>query len=874
MKPPGLARALLERAVPPDEAGRSVMADFDEEFAHRAARAAARARVWYWRQAIAMWCWSAMRHPEQSHHYPAGGPLFDALGDLRHAVRVAAASPGQSLLIVATLALAIGTTTIGFAFADTVFLRGLPIADPDATVIIYGVDARDPQRRTGVFSSDFLDFRERTRTLESLSTWTQTRVTLHRREQDASRITVSRVTGDLFSVWGFRTPLGRGLRAADSDRGAARVAVLSDRYWREAFGSTPLVLGESVMIDGVAHEIVGVLAADVEFGTFANIAMWVSSPPEPREPGAPRDVRPLMLAARLADGVTAEEAAAEFRTLAATLEQQYPASNRGRQALVLRASRAMGGPNLALVMTLLVGTAALVTVIASVNVAGVLLSRAVVRQREFAVRVALGARKLRVFRQLTAEGLLLGLIGAAAGLAVAEAGLRLIRSVDAEPIFQQIVLDWHELAFVMLLGMVAPLLFSLAPAVAALRVNLVAALNASSARSVGGGRRFRESLVVAQLALAVALAVVGGLVARTAQAQFSAPTGFDQGGLITFTVTLDSPDSAAARRQIIQAIRQKLRDRGIVASGVLTALPSATIESTTIVEPDGERDGRGSDYWAHHIAVDEGALASLGVPLVAGRDLSVSDVDTGTAVALISRETARRYYDSVENALGRRIAIRYGDVARSYQIIGVTEDVRNTDPERGIPPRVWTPLSDPRTVMVVVRSPGAIATTTAVTRDVMRAVVPGVPVEGLESYTRVIDRAQGGNRVAMGMLMSFAAIAMAFAAIGLYGTVALTATLRRPEFATRFALGAQARDVTRLVLGQAFKLLAMGLVPGVLLGLLAGTGMRRLLFGVTPLDPLNILSVIAMLTLITLCASAAPALRAARLDLISVLRRT
>jgi putative ABC transport system permease protein len=472
---------------------------------------------------------------------------------------------------------------------------------------------------------------------------------------------------------------------------------------------------------------------------------------------------------------------------------------------------------------------------------------------------------------LTAEGLLLGLSGATAGLAVAEAGLRLIRSVDAEPIFQQIVLDWHELAFVILLGMIAPLVFSLAPALAVLRVNLVATLNASTARSIGGGRRLRESLVVAQLALAVALAVVGGLVARTAQAQFSAPTGFEEAGLVAYTITLDNPETAAARRQIVRTIRDTLSDRGIASSGVLTALPSATIESTARVEPDGARES-GSDSWAHHIEMDEGALRTLRVPLLAGRDLTAGDVDQAAAVALISRETARRYYGSVADVVGRQITLRHGDAATSYQIVGVTEDIRNTDPERGTPPRVWTPLADPRTLMVVVRSPGEMATTAAMIREAMRAVAPGVPVEGLESYVRSIDRMQGGNRVAMGMLMSFAAIAVVFAAIGLYGTIALTVNLRRAEFATRFALGAQTRDVMRLVLGQAFRLLAIGLVPGIILGLLAGTGMRRLLFGVTPLDPLNILAVVAMLTLITVCASAGPALRAARLDLIRVLR--
>jgi predicted permease len=531
----------------------------------------------------------------------------------------------------------------------------------------------------------------------------------------------------------------------------------------------------------------------------------------------------------------------------------------------------MGGPNLLLVMTLLVGTAALVTVIASVNVAGVLLSRAVVRQREFAVRVALGAGRTRVFRQLAAEGLLLGVLGALAGLVVTESGLRLIRAVDAEPIFQQIVLDWHEVAFVMVLGMAAPFLFSLAPAIAALRVNLVGALNASNVRSIGAGRRFREGLVIAQLALAVALAVVGGLVARTAQAQFSAPTGFDEAGVISFAVTLDRGDQRE-RRQLLRRFRERLRDQGGLSAGVMTSLPSITIEPTSLIEtapPAGS-----ADEWAHHVMVDEEALPTLGVPLVAGRTLTRSDVESGAMVALISRETARRYFTGVDAALGRFVTIRSAAAAPTYQIVGITDDVRNTDPERGAPPRVWTPLADPRTVMVVVRAGADFATAAALIRDEAREVLPGVPIEGLESYTRGMNRTRGGDGVAMGMLISFASIAIVFAAIGLYGTVALTTNLRRPEFATRYALGAKAADVTRLVLGQAFRLLLIGLVPGVALGVMAGMGMRRLLFGVTPLDPLNIVLVVAMLALITLAASVAPAFRAARLDIITVLRRS
>jgi predicted permease len=871
MIPPRGARALLTRSVPDDEAGRSVIGDLDEEFAQRAARSRGpgRARLWYWRQAVAMWCWSAMRHPHTSYHLPVGGSMFDTVLDCRHAIRVARKSPGQSALIILTLALAIGTTTIGFSFADTVFLRGLPIANPTATVIVYGIDARNPERRTGVFFSDYIDFRERARTVEKLSTWTQTRVTAQRTGSDPVRLTVSRTTGDLFGVWEFRTQLGRGLRASDDNPSAARVAVLSDRYWTDAYARADDVLGQTIMLDGHAHEIVGVLTPDVEFGTFANIAMWVSYPFQPTDH---RDLRPTMITGRLADGATTSEAAAEFQALAANLEQEHPETNRGRQTLVLQANRAMGGPNLALVMLLLVGTAGLVTVVASVNVAGVLLSRAVARQREFALRVALGARRLRVFRQLAVEGLLLATFGALGGLAVAEGGLRLIRSVDAEPIFQQIVIDWHEVVFVMALAMVAPLLFSLAPALAALRVNLVGALNAAGLRTIGSGRRLRNVLVTSQLALAVALAIIGGLVARTAAVQLSATKGFNTSGLLTFSLALDPQLPLATRRQQLQSFNERLRAHGAHAVGLLDTLPAAVIEASTPIELPG-RIGPGDNAgpWAHRIAVDDGAFDALGIPIVSGRTFTAADIDSDRLVAIVSRETARRYFKNDDDAVGRALAIREGNALRTVQVIGVTGDVRNTDPERGMPPRVWMPMANPTTVRVVVKT-NDYAMTTAAIRALAREVVPGVPVESLEAYDAAIARMQGGDRVAMGMLVSFASVAVLFAAIGLYGTVALSTSLRGPEFATRYALGAQVGSVTSLVFREAFKLVAIGMVPGVALGLLAAAGMRRLLFGVSPLDPLNLLAVILLLTVMALAASLAPAIRAARLDLVKVLR--
>ena len=305
MKPPRLATVVARRALPRDGSGRSVLGDLQQELDERAAReGTGRARRWYWRQAMSIWLWSAWAHPLDSHHQPRGGFMFDIIGDVRQAIRGAIKTPGQTALIVLTLAIAIGATTIGFAFADTLFLRGLPVAEPKDTVIIFGLDPRQPDRRVGIFGEDFLEMRGRARTLERLAGWSQTRATMMRRGEPYA-ITVNRVAGDLFGVWGLRMQLGRGLQPGDDAPGAPRVAVLADHYWRQMFAASPNVIGETVTIDSVPHAIVGVVDSAIELGTFANISLWA---PMPIERGAARDSTSLVVTARLADGASVASA--------------------------------------------------------------------------------------------------------------------------------------------------------------------------------------------------------------------------------------------------------------------------------------------------------------------------------------------------------------------------------------------------------------------------------------------------------------------------------------------------------------------------------------------------------------------------------------
>jgi predicted permease len=559
MTPPRFARVIARWGLPRDGSGRSVLGDLQQEFDERQAkRGAAHARRWYWRQALSICWWSAWAHPLDSHHQPRGGIMFDIIGDLRHAIRGARKTAGQTALIVLTLAIAIGATTIGFSLADTLMLRGLPVAEPDATVIVFALDPRQPDRNAGVFFDDYLDFRERAKSVERLSGWSQARATMVRRGEPYAT-TVARVVGDLFGVWGLRMQLGRGLRPGDDLPGAPRVTVLADHYWRQMFGASPAVIGETVMIDSVPHEIVGVLDPAIELGRFSYIGLWV---PITLERGAPRDAMSLVVTGRLANGATVEHAAAEIASIARSLEADHPDTNKGRSTIVLPSSRAIGSGNFWIVMAMLVLAVALVMAIAAANVTGILLARAVARHREFGLRVALGARRSRVFRQLAIEGLLLAMLGGLGGLAVAEAGLRLMRSVDAEPIFQQVVIDRHEVLFVALLAVVSPLLFSLAPAAAALRTNLTTVLSAGGQRSGSSRGRARAVLVVAQLAFAITLVTVGGLVVRTGSAVARAPSGFSHERSLIFTLGFDSRTYAdqTARRRLVESVRSGVEE--------------------------------------------------------------------------------------------------------------------------------------------------------------------------------------------------------------------------------------------------------------------------------------------------------------------------
>jgi putative ABC transport system permease protein len=345
---------------------------------------------------------------------------------------------------------------------------------------------------------------------------------------------------------------------------------------------------------------------------------------------------------------------------------------------------------------------------------------------------------------------------------------------------------------------------------------------------------------------------------------------------VIFTLGFDEgtyPD-ITARRRLVESVRSRLEQVGGVARArVLDSFPAVSVESAAPLEIDGRVavDGHPTPL-ANVVSIGGATLEALGIPVLNGRGLTDGDVESDAPVALVGLEAARRYFGEGVAALGRRLTIRSHGVAREFQIVGITGDARNLDPEQGMPPRVWVPMTAPRNVGFVVRTTGDPAAIATGVRQAVRGEVPNLPIEGLETYDGAIARRGGSDRVIMGLLTAFALIALLFAATGLYGTVAYSASQRRGEFGTRFALGAQVRDVALLVVGQAFRLLGIGLAMGLVGGLAAASAMRRLWYGVTPLDPFNVAGVVALLAMVTLAASLVPAWKATRVDVVEALR--
>jgi putative ABC transport system permease protein len=826
----------------------------------------------------------------QPHLYtPSGrhGAMWDSmLLDVRGAVRALAAARGFTALAVLALALGIGANGALFAIVDGVLLKPLPYRDADRLVMVWSENPQAGGAPNVLSAANFTDIKTMNRSFAAmeyaLSFMIRAAII---GEGDQGLLAVARVGGGMLEMLGAQPQLGRLFGAGE--RG---VAVVSDAMWRGRFGADPAVVGRRIVLSGnEALEIVGVAAAGFAFphrsmlgpasvGAPQASDLWVPMPLEgPRWIDANgqlvRGSHALVAVARLAPGVTVAQADDDVAAVAATLAGRYPDTNRGWGARTVDLhEQTVGAVRPALL--LLLGGAGVLLLMATVNVANLMLARSVVRQRELAVRSALGAGTAQLVRQVMAEGVILAMAGAVVSLGALRwvVGGLVGLAPASLPRFDEVAPDASVVLAASALAVFCGGLLSLVPMWASARTDARAVLQDAGRGATGtsgAGRRLRTALVVGQVALASVLAVQAGLLARSFAALLSVDPGFRADHLLT--VQLGAPDhltAPAQRRAFYDEFFARLRALpGVVTAGGTTRLPLGSTNVTTTIRVEGRlvEASRLPEIEFRRALHDY--FGAMRIPIRRGRVFTSADGNGGPDVAVVNDTFVARVFQD-EDPIGRRVALGADPANPWMTIVGVVGDVHHGSLEETPPPELYVnfPSNPPFAPFVAIRTasdPDALALSV---RQLVRGLDAGATLAEIRSMESIRWASVGERRFTLILVSVFGAIALALAALGVYGVVALVAAERTAELGLRMALGAVPRQVARLVVGDALAVTSIGLVVGLGIAVAVAQLMGSQLYGIAPLDPVTFIAVPFTLALAALAAAVAPAWRAMRLD--------
>jgi putative ABC transport system permease protein len=795
--------------------------------------------------------------------------MTNTLQDLRYAARTLWKSPGFTTIAAVTLALGVGATTAIFSVVNTVMLRPLPFPEPDRLVRIWENNLGLGWSTFAVSHPNFLDWRSQAASFESLAAMTNAGFTwaANGEVQIVQGLTV---TATFLPTLKISPALGRNfLDAEDRPGGNTRVVLLGDGLWRRAFGADPSVVGRAITLNSQPYTIIGVLPGWFRWG--ANTDMLAPLAPDPTRNRA--DHR-LSVIGRLKQGVAIERGTAELETIAAQLGQQFPESNKGWGVVVNSFYDWLIPETTRRSLLVLLGAVALVMLIACVNVVNLLLARASGRQRELSIRVAMGAGRGRVIRQLLFESSLIAVLAAMIGIALAFAATRLLIAMGPEsvPRLDELSIDGRVFAVGLLVAVSMMLIFGSIPAVHAARQDPQGGLRADgrAVTSGTGRRRIRAALTIGEVALSVALLIGAGLLIRSFARLQQVDPGFSPARVMTARVTLPATTypTGASRRQFYERFLTDLRGRPGIEAAAIASGPPLTGDFTggDVKLPSQSNDEAGSAAWR---IAGPGYFAALGIA-VRGREFTDQDTPDAPPVAIISTALAAKYFPH-EDPIGRPLIMRsFGE--QPFTIIGVAGDVRTfgLDADAGFvfygsatQISGWNPMS------LVWRSSAPSVDTV---RASLRSIDPTVPLSTIDSMDSLIDRSMGPRRFNLYLLGAFAAVSLALAAIGLFGVMAYLVSQRTREIGVRLALGATRGEVFRLILGRGLLLAAIGAAGGVGAALWLTRVMETLLFSVSRTDPATFAAVPLTLIAVAALACYVPARRAMKVDPVIALR--
>ena len=803
--------------------------------------------------------------------------------DIRYGTRMLRRTPGFAAIAILTLALGIGANTAIFSIVDAVLLRAFPYPHPEQLVLVFNAPVKQPDALSALSYRDFRECREQNRVFSEMAGNAFHDLTLTG-AGEPSIVNTADVTPEIFSLLNAKPLAGRTLLPEDGKQGAAPVAVVSENLWRSRFGSNPNLIGQAVSLDMRAFTVVGILPASFHYPDgAARQDVWIATAQDPLfgplllRPG----VRALGGIGRLKPGISVAQAQAEMDTIGARLAKEFPEQDSGFTIRIQPYRQAVVG-NVKSALLILLGAVGLVLLIACANIANLLLSRATSRAREIAVRIALGAGRARVIRQLLTESALLGLLGGVAGVLLAAWSVWILRPFLPAEVTQinSIHIGGSVLVFALALSLAAALAFGLAPALLATPSNLQTNIKEGGAQAgQRGGQHVRNVLAVAEISLAVVLLVAGGLLIRSFALVTKVNPGFDPKNVIEAEISL--PQFQYSTPQQWTAFSNELLARlhaqpGLQDSALAAPLPmdrqgEATFDFSIVGNPPLSP---GKSTTADYATVSPDYFRVMRIPLLRGRFFSEQDSPSSPKVALISETLARRYFPN-QDPIGRQMKFGFPpntDVSR--EIVGIVGDVRDESLGRKPGPMMYVPFSQAPLYggEVVVRSSLSASIVTAGIRQSTHAIDKDLPVTDIESFPDALGESISQERFRTFLLGSFSAIALVLAAVGIFGVMSYSASQRTHEIGIRMALGAEPRNILRLVLGQGAKLALFGLGVGIVAAFLLARLMSSLLYGVSATDPITF-SIVAVVFLgVAMLACYIPARRAMKIDPMVALR--
>jgi putative ABC transport system permease protein len=798
------------------------------------------------------------------------------LSDLRHGARLLLRAPGFSAVAIATLAIGIGANTAIFSVVNTLLIQRLPYADADRLAVVWEHNLPRDRKNNVVSPGNYLHWREMNRVFEDIAALGMTfNVTLTGYGEPVE-IPFQYVSAAFFPIVGVQPQTGRWF-TNDEDRPGSRVAIISDRLWRTRLASDPGILNRAITLQSQSYSVVGIMPPGFSFlDKTVDIWLPVGFPAEARTPRG----RWLMTVARLKPGVSFPQAQQDMSRVAGELTKIFPDFNTGWTARVVPLREQLTG-DVRPALFVMLGAVGFVLLIACANVANLLLARATSRQRELAVRAALGAGRGRLVRQLLAESVVLATVGGLAGLVLAWWGLRVLRAVVAQQVpiqrLEAVGIDGTVLAFTVAASLLSGVVFGLVPALTAAGRRLNDSLKEGGRTGTGvRGKRARSAFVVVEIALALVLLVGAGLLVRSFVRLMEVDAGFETARTVTMRVSLPSArySRPELRVQFFQRLFEQIdRIPGVQASGAVSFLPLIGLGSATGYEVVGQPvPPLGQEPVTDVRVITNQYFKSMSIPLLRGRLFDERLASDAQNKVIVNEALARRHWPN-EDALGKRIKISWSD-DREDEIVGVVGDVRHSGLDAEVRSTIYWPY--PRNaytgMALTIRTTGAEAGVVAGVRRILNQQDPDLALADVKTMDEVVSQSVAQRRLMMVMLGIFAGAALLLSAVGIYGVIAYGVTQRTQEIGIRLALGAQQGDVLRMIVGQAAWLSAAGIAIGAAGAFALTRLMTDLLFHVKPFDPATFAAVAAILAFVALLAGYVPGRRATRVDPVVALR--